>query len=567
MVFLLVVLGIVIAAVILGLMFLPALIDESAIIDLAQEQVRKATGGELRVEGGVEISLFPTFVLKLGDTNVDMPPQGDGGSRILAEIQSVDVGLSILGVLMGTDEVGDVILNDTDVTLFDELGKPATQIRVSTLKAQRLNLSNNPMGLEGAVEIVNAAGGEPIAITFDGDVRVPEALDMITLDALNTKVTGALTQPINSALSGAVTLTPLRADLDLLLNLPGGDVRGDMIYAALESPQIDLNFNADRLDLDQIQPAGGKDTQTTQASEKPDPKAPPIPVAVGPLKDLDMRLAINAGSLLTAGQEITNAQVLLRVLNGITDIKYVRGVMHEGQLDTTMQIDVREPVIKATVAGSLKGFELNSLLTSVGSSDTAAGYVDMDWDLATQGTTPAALQQKIDGDLHLSGRNVELTSLSVQDLMCQAIAQANQESLSKPMPTTTKVSALGMIVDFGDGKARLSSVDLATPGVELNGKGEADLQSMNFSARITAKVGEALSQLDPACRVNERYSSMDWPVNCSGNLLSEDQQACKVDVDSILQQLLEYEARNQLQKQAEKLGEKAGSALKKLFGN
>jgi len=567
MVFLLVVLGIVIAAVILGLMFLPALIDESAIIDLAQEQVRKATGGELRVEGGVEISLFPTFVLKLGDTSVDMPPQGDGGSRILAEIQSVDVGLSILGVLMGTDEFGDVILNDTDVTLFDELGKPATQIRVSTLKAQRLNLSNNPMGLEGAVEIVNAAGGEPIAITFDGDVRVPEALDMITLDALNTKVTGALTQPINSALSGAVTLTPLRADLDLLLNLPGGDVRGDMIYAALESPQIDLNFNADRLDLDQIQPAGGKDTQTTQASEKPDPKAPPIPVAVGPLKDLDMRLAINAGSLLTAGQEITNAQVLLRVLNGITDIKYVRGVMHEGQLDTTMQIDVREPVIKATVAGSLKGFELNSLLTSVGSSDTAAGYVDMDWDLATQGTTPAALQQKIDGDLHLSGRNVELTSLSVQDLMCQAIAQANQESLSKPMPTTTKVSALGMIVDFGDGKARLSSVDLATPGVELNGKGEADLQSMNFSARITAKVGEALSQLDPACRVNERYSSMDWPVNCSGNLLSEDQQACKVDVDSILQQLLEYEARNQLQKQAEKLGEKAGSALKKLFGN
>ncbi|MEY2909292.1 MAG: hypothetical protein RLZZ602_1815, partial [Pseudomonadota bacterium] len=188
MVFLLVVLGIVIAAVILGLMFLPALIDESAIIDLAQEQVRKATGGELRVEGGVEISLFPTFVLKLGDTSVDMPPQGDGGSRILAEIQSVDVGLSILGVLMGTDEFGDVILNDTDVTLFDELGKPATQIRVSTLKAQRLNLSNNPMGLEGAIEIVNAAGGEPIAITFDGDVRVPDTLDVITLDALNTKV-------------------------------------------------------------------------------------------------------------------------------------------------------------------------------------------------------------------------------------------------------------------------------------------------------------------------------------------------------------------------------------------
>src|SRR6056300_1524144 len=101
MVFIFVALGIIIAAVILGLMFIPALIDEAAIIELAQQQVRKATGGELTVDGGVEISLFPQLVLKLGDTTLDMPPQSEGATRILAEVAGVDVGLSILDVLMG----------------------------------------------------------------------------------------------------------------------------------------------------------------------------------------------------------------------------------------------------------------------------------------------------------------------------------------------------------------------------------------------------------------------------------------------------------------------------------
>lgn len=568
MVFILVVLGIIIAAVVLALVFIPSMIDESAIIALAQEQVRKATGGELTVEGDVDIALFPQLVLRLDDTTLDIPPQSAEASRLLAEVQSVDVGLSVFAIIFGSAEFGDITLNNTELTLFDADGKVGTQLRIPQLLAERLNLSNNPMGLKGQLEVVNQKGGEPIVVTLDGDIRVPAELDVITVDAIDTRITGALTRPIESELSGSVLLSPLSANFELLLKLPGGDITGDLAYAANESPKIDLAFNSKRLDLDQIQPAGaGTEDEGNAPSTEPTPKAPPVPVPVGPLKDLDMRLAISADSLRTAGQEISSAQLLLRVVDGISDLKYLRGVLHQGQLETTMQIDVRTPVIKVDLAGGLKGVELNSLLSSVGNPDVAAGRVDMDWELETEGTTPEALQLGLDGDLHVNGRNVEVTAVSAQKLMCEAIAQVNKEKLSQPMPPTTQVSALGMIVEFDDGKALLKSLDIATPGVEISGKGEASLASLAFNARLVANVSEELKTIDPACRVDERYVALDWPVRCDGVLSGEAGEWCKVDVDAIIRQLLENEAKSQLQKQAEKLGKDAGNALKKLFGN
>ena len=62
-------LGGLIALLVLALVFIPALIDEQAIIDLAQQQVRQATGGELSVDGDLELSLFPTLELNLGSTH------------------------------------------------------------------------------------------------------------------------------------------------------------------------------------------------------------------------------------------------------------------------------------------------------------------------------------------------------------------------------------------------------------------------------------------------------------------------------------------------------------------
>ncbi|MEK9542994.1 MAG: AsmA family protein, partial [Luminiphilus sp.] len=281
-------LGGLIALLVLALVFIPALIDEQAIIDLAQQQVRQATGGELSVDGDLELSLFPTLELNLGSTTIDLPPQNAEGSRLIASAGEVDVGLSFVALLSGADEVGDIRLNDANIKLLDSSGNLQTQVTLNTLMAQGLNIADQPMVLQGDITVTGGSNSEPMVINFDGAVRVPKTLDRVTLLGLDTRVTGALTEPLSTELTGIANLSPLNADLDLVVNSPGGRIDGDLVYSASGSPEIDLDFRSDALNLDRIQPANAEtgDEPASGNAEQPaaDPvpaRAPPLPLPVG----------------------------------------------------------------------------------------------------------------------------------------------------------------------------------------------------------------------------------------------------------------------------------------------
>ena len=571
MIFILFVLGLLIAAVVLGLVFAPMLIDQQAIVALAQEQVRKATGGELTVEGDIELSLLPSVVLVLDQATIDLPPQGEEGSRVLAKIDDIDIGLSLLGAIRGDDSLGDITLEGAEVQLFDSAGGVTTTLTVPTMTVTSLNLSDQPIGLDGGVIITVPESDQTIDITLAGRVRAPSNLARLTVDAMDVVIEGALTDTLSAGLTGQILLSPMDADLDLTVTTPGGVIAADLLYQVSNSPQIDMAFRSEQLNLDLIQPASSSpapsQNQTEATDEAPPANVPPVPVPVGPLRDLDLQLSVDAASLITAGQEISNAQVLFRVVDGISDMKYLRGVLHQGQLDTQMQIDARKPEIKVTLEGGMKGVELNSLLTSFSSPNVAAGRVDMRWDIDTKGVTPQDLQLGLDGELLVNGLAVEVTALGVQGLLCEAAAQLQQKPLSKPMPTTTPINKLELRVDLGDGLATVSNLKLASPGVELAGKASLGLSDSVLKARIAATLGEELETIDPACALNQRYKDVEWPVTCLGKLGEDPKNWCQVDVEAIASQLLENEAKSRLQKEADKLGKEAGGFIKKLFGD
>jgi len=388
---------------------------------------------------------------------------------------------------------------------------------------------------------------------------------------MDVVIEGALTDTLSAGLTGQILLSPMDADLDLTVTTPGGVIEADLLYQVSNSPQIDMAFRSEQLNLDLIQPASSSpapsQNQTEATDEAPPANVPPVPVPVGPLRDIDLQLSVDAASLITAGQEISNAQVLFRVVDGISDMKYLRGVLHQGQLDTQMQIDARKPEIKVTLEGGMKGVELNSLLTSFSSPNVAAGRVDMRWDIGTKGVTPQDLQLGLDGELLVNGLAVEVTALGVQGLLCEAAAQLQQKPLSKPMPTTTPINKLELRVDLGDGLATVSNLKLASPGVELAGKASLGLSDSVLKARIAATLGEELETIDPACALNQRYKDVEWPVTCLGKLGEDPKNWCQVDVEAIASQLLENEAKSRLQKEADKLGKEAGGFIKKLFGD
>ena len=625
-----------------AMLLLPLFVDEQALLDMAQAQVKDQTGGELVVEGETELSFFPRFGLRIESTSLDLPARTEYDPSISASIDELDVGLSLLPLLGGNIDIGTIVIAGVtaditepqalppapeprpimsdrewekrgevirqskeqerqrllsenagisgfavlaeaiqieDITLIQHTrgGKLSNDIRVEYLTLTEVNTRNEPMRLEGALTVLGDGSTAPLAIALDGAIRVASDFSRIDIENLETEVAGALTQPVKSALNGAFIVSPAKADFTLNATIPGGDVTGQLIWSALESPEIKLDITTARLDVDQIQPAPlpasiPSDSPASDASP-PSASAPadtdagspvPVPLPVGPLRDLDLEMRIAAEELIAGGQSITNAQVFLRVRDGVANIDYVRGVLHEGQLDTRMMLNARRPVVEVEVEGGLKGVNMDLLLASAGNTDAATGRIEMGWDIETAGVTSEELIAVLDGDVTASGQDLILQKVSVQGLVCSAVAIVNKIPPIAGLPTNTPVTDLSLAVDFDEGVGDIEKLRFSTPGVVMKGSGDIDLASMDFGFRMEGQVNNEITQVSPLCLIDQRYAGVDWPVDCAGNLVSESGAACKVDVASIAEQILKNEAQQQIQDTIE---EKAGSFIKKLFGD
>jgi len=622
-----------IALAVIAMVMLPMFIDEQALLDMAQEQVKTNTGGELVVEGGAELSFFPRFGLRLEDTSLNLPAQSEYDPTIQASISELDVGLSLLPLLGGNVDVGTIVIAGVTADITDAAALPpapepapimsdrewekrgemirqtkeqerqrqlaetggisgiailaeavqieditvvqrtldgevSNTIQVASLILSDVNTRNEPMRLEGNITVLGDGTVTPLDISLDGAIRIAADFSNVLIEDLTTQVVGALSQPVVSTLNGKFVMSPAKADFSLEANLPGGDVSGQLVWSALESPEIKLDISTTRLDVDQIQPAAQPQTASapapsTESSSPSTGGGAPVPLPVGPLRDLDLEMRVVANELIAAGQSITDAQVLMRVQDGIANIDYIRGVLHQGQLDTRISLNARRPSVEAEIEGGLKGVNMDPLLASLGSTDAASGRLEISWDIETEGVSAEDLAGAVDGDVKAAGEDLVFKKVSVQGLVCSAVAVVNKIPPITGLPTTTDVTDLSLNIDFDDGAGDIERLRFATPGVEMKGSGDIDLKTMDFGFRMEGQVNNEIMEVSPLCVIDQRYAGVDWPVECGGNLASESGASCKVDVASIAEQILKNEAKQQLQDTVE---EKAGSLIKKLFG-
>jgi uncharacterized protein involved in outer membrane biogenesis len=455
-------------------------------------------------------------------------------------------------------------------------GDLTNHVVMETLSLANVNTRDEPMRLDGAVTVLGDGSAVPLEITLDGSIRLNSDLSRLRLDQLQTTVEGALTKPVINLLSGDFTMVPAKADFAIDTRLPGGDIGGQLVWSPLESPEIKLDITTERLDLDQIHPATPAATnpipmetapkETTAQAPKPvaQPASVPAPLPVGPLRDLDLALRIAADHLIVSGQSINTAQVSMTIRDGVTDIDYLRGVLHEGQLDTRITLNARRPIVEADVEGGLKGVNMDLLLASVGNTDAATGRIELAWDIDTEGATSNDLITGLNGEVSAEGQDLVFNKIAVQGLVCSAVAAVNKIPPISGLPTNTPISELSLALDFDDGAGDIETLRFATPGVVMKGSGDIALDTLDYRFRLEGQVNNDIMQVSPQCIIDQRYAGVDWPVDCNGNLSSESGAACEIDIASVAEQILKNEAQQQLQDVIE---EKAGAFMKKLFGD
>ena len=477
-------------------------------------------------------------------------------------------GIGILAEAIRIDEV--------TVRTRSWQGDLTNHVVMETLSLANVNTRDEPMRLDGAVTVLGDGSAVPLEITLDGSIRLNSDLSRLRLDQLQTTVEGALTKPVINLLSGDFTMVPAKADFAIDTRLPGGDIGGQLVWSPLESPEIKLDITTERLDLDQIHPATPAATnpipmetapkETTAQAPKPvaQPTSVPAPLPVGPLRDLDLALRIAADHLIVSGQSINTAQVSMTIRDGVTDIDYLRGVLHEGQLDTRITLNARRPIVEADVEGGLKGVNMDLLLASVGNTDAATGRIELAWDIDTEGATSNDLITSLNGEVSAEGQDLVFNKIAVQGLVCTAVAAVNKIPPISGLPTNTPISELRMALDFDDGAGDIEALRFSTPGVVMKVSGDIALDTLDYRFRLEGQVNNDIMEVSPQCVIDQRYAGVDWPVDCQGNLSSESGPGCQIDIASVAEQILKNEAQQQFQ---EVIEEKAGAFMKKLFGD
>lgn len=595
-------------------LLLPLFLDKDKILELAADTLHEKTGASLTVAGESRLSVFPMLGVSLGDASLAM----SGEAQPSLQVRSLDIGVRLLPLLSGRADIDSIDLDgltvkiasgqktptidtsglsdeeldalyasrrkaaaeaseaadaqamlalplalnvqrltvsDSRIEQLDTATQKTTVIELASLEATGLNLDGNPIALDVKVKL---AGDNPVNLSIGGSIRVDQQNQRVILDKIDALISGATAEPIGLQILGDVDLS--RQVADLKLNLATGEARGDgtLRYARFESPQIDTILKLNLLNPALLALAGPEVAAGSGSDKAPASGNEPLPLDA--IRAIDTRAELAIDKAVFDAHTISDLRTKLRIVDGVVELSSLTGALHGGKLDMRATLNGKHNTAALDTSGQLARMDIAAALSATEGKPLLTGSASLDWALVGKGRTRNELVAALTGPIKLTTDGVVLTDISVEQMLCQAVALTNQEQLTASFPESTAFKALGADIQLADGKARLAPLRAELAQVSLTGKGNFDLLSKDFRATFKARLSPELENLDRACRVSKRLTAIDWPVECRGNTNGEPAEWCRVDTEEIIQDLTKNEARRKIEK-------KAGKLLDKLFRN
>ncbi len=621
---LLIVIAIPLLLILAAVILVPLFLDKEKILDVAAAEINKQTGATLQVKGDVGLSIFPTLGVSLEDVSLDMPAEQQSGLTA----QALQIGVQLMPLLSQQIEIETIALDGlvlktvtkpapapldtskmsdeqlqafynrrrtemeeagqasgaeaalvsplalevaslsvTDSRLeLTELGGATTVVDIVQLKAQGLNLDGRSIPLEAEVRV---PGEQVVVAKLKGTISINQATQVLSMEAMELDLTGVLEDEISLSTSGEIHINSQVADLNLVANIGASRAEGQLRYASFESPAIDTQLHLNLFTPALIALAGPDAAQAAEPGEDSAGESTEDDVALplNAIRNMDTRAALRIDKLVWEGHTVTDITAKLRAVDGAVNLSKVSGSVHGGQLDMKASLYAQHATAKVNTTGSLNGVNIAEALAATEVDPILSGRANLNWKLHGQGNTSNAITQTLRGPIDLQTEDAVLKDMAVEKMLCEAVALVNQESLSAQFPTDSAFEDLSVKIVLGKGEAKLQPLRAQLADIRLLGKGSMDITSMDFDTTFTAKLAPGLEKLDPACRVNERITGIDWPVNCKGNAMGEPDDWCGVDTTEIIEDLASQELKRKATKEVEeKFGKEAGDLLKGFLG-
>lgn len=382
---------------------------------------------------------------------------------------------------------------------------------------------------------------------------------------------------------------------NIRLKLDGSTLTGDAGISDLASLHLFARLALDSMDVDRYLPPA-------------EPSAAPAPAAttatgllpVELLKSQNLDVAMSAGSLKIMTYPISNFRVAATAANGIVNVSELRGNIYNGGFSVPMHINVQgaQPVL--TLQPTLDRMEIGPLAKQLLKKEMVEGKASYNGSLSLTGNSTDAWMRSVSGDSNLKFENGLMHGVNVMNEVTGALGQyAALLPLLTGKDTATLASKQNdtEIASFA-AENSLSNGVVSTKAVNTDLRKAKVVGGGNFNL-LTQEVDYTFNlQLDKSV-LGEKYAAYPLPVKCKGSLKGALTSLCKLDSRAVRDMVTKAIAAKELEKlgikggdvktaidekkkeaeaaaqqrieeekkkAAEKLNQKLGEGLNKLFG-
>ena len=584
--------------------------DDSADAPAATEQGRAAAQQEAQEHGELDVTVQSVRITNARINYVDR--QND--QRVLLEDVNLSTGalleaepfdVAFLGLLTTSQPAMRVRIDLNTVASFD-LQAERYQLDGFDLK---LDASGDPfngravgMRLQGdSVIDLDAqtaelkqlrlsladlrATGELTASQLDSDLQLAGNIDIAQFDA-RTLIHALGQQLPEMAQANALSKVALRGTIDgsadsfmlrdMRLLVDGTELGGSLGLASFEKTALRFELTGNSLNIDHYlppteasastapaaptaaSPAGGSTSQTA-----PEPWSNDSVLPMETLAGLNVVGSLDLQQVQLTGQSISPFKMAVDATDGNVRLRQFEGGVFGGQFTANASINAGRVPAPVALTAKLSGMDSQALQRAYEMPEQVRGLLNLDLNINTRGNSMRSWINALNGDVRFDVADGALLGVNLEQQLCQAIALANRESLSSDFGgEITPFNKLNGSFKIVNGTVQSRDLVAALPGITAKGNGDINLpeQRLDYGVGLLLE-GDQRQMPDPACRINERYVDIEWPIRCEGYLHNA-AKSCGVDTQGVTRiagQLLRGEAERKIEdKVSEKLEEKLG---------
>jgi AsmA protein len=447
------------------------------------------------------------------------------------------------------------------------------QLRVADAK---VNVKTGAASLTAALT-TDTHWGEPL--TSKGKIILhPTALPPL-LKALDIEPPVTANPKALQQVGGTITYNFAPDELTLepvTLTVDNTRIDGQLQVKNFEKPAIVTRWQGTSLILDDYLPPPSEEDAATSA-----PEAPPQPLPMDALRDLNFTAQVAFELLTYQGLAINQPQLIASGKNGLLKLDSLSLQTAEGSITGDGQLDARGAEAQLQMALQSQGIELGTLLKTFAELDKISGKASATALINSHGATDKALIDNLVVEASAQSQELRVVPINIEEQFCRALSILQQQTLPENLdwPDMTRLEPVKMQFRFAENTLNLQQLNATIANLLSTASGSFNVETGKFDVPFSLSLGEFAGKVEGCLPIDEKWRKRALPIRCKGSLDDIGPTTCLPDTklltelvkdrvkDEAKEKLNAEKARAEAKLEAEKdrLEEKLGDKAKDLL--